>query len=162
MANQEELFIKMALDNWNTYVKRTDDLFNELSDEQLMKQIAPGRNRGIYLLGHLAAVHDRMLPLLGFQQELHPELEKPFHADPDDPNANMPDINTLRKYWKEINEALSKYFQRLTPAEWFQRHNAVSEEDFKKEPHRNKLNVLINRSGHLASHYGQLLYLKGR
>jgi len=162
MANQEELLIKMALDNWNIYVKRTDDLFNELSDMQLMKQIAPGRNRGIYLLGHLAAVHDRMLPLLGFQKELYPELDEPFHINPDDPNTNMPDINILRRNWKEINETLSKHFQKLSAADWFQKHNAVSEEDFKKEPQRNKLNVLINRAGHLASHYGQLLLLKPR
>lgn len=61
----EDIFIKMVLDAWHTHIKRTDELFNSLSDEQLMKEIAQGRNRGIYLLGHLAAVHDRILPLLG-------------------------------------------------------------------------------------------------
>ena len=158
----EELFIKMALDNWNIYIKRTDDLFNELSDEQLNTQIAPGRNRGIYLLGHLACVHDRMLPLLGFEKQRYPDLEKPFHDDPDDPNAQMPSISELKKRWKEINQALAAHFQKLSRDEWFQKHTAVSEEDFKKEPNRNKLNVIINRSGHLAGHYGQLLLLRPR
>ncbi len=43
----EDIFIKMVLDAWHTHIKRTDELFNSLSDEQLMKEIAPGRNRGI-------------------------------------------------------------------------------------------------------------------
>ena len=32
----------------------------------------------------------------------------------------------------------------------------VSEEDFKKEPHRNKLNVMLSRVTHKASHLGQI------
>ncbi len=43
--------IKMVLDAWHTHIKRTDDLFNSLTDEQLMQEIAPGKNRGVYLLG---------------------------------------------------------------------------------------------------------------
>ena len=162
MAYNEELFIKMVLDNWHTYTKRTDILFNELSDEQMMKQVAPDRNRGIYLLGHLTCVHDRMLPLLGFEKQRYPDLDGSFHDNPDDPNSKMPGIAELKRRWKEINETLSGHFQKLSRDEWFQKHNAVSEDDFKKEPNRNKLNVIINRSGHLASHYGQLLFLKPR
>jgi hypothetical protein len=162
MRSDDELFIKMVLDNWNNYVKRTDDLFNELSDEQLNQTVSPGRNRGVYLLGHLAAVHDRMLPLLGFEKQRFPELEETFVTNPDNSNAEMPGLNELKKKWKEVNEVLSRHFQRLKPEEWFQRHNAVSEVDFEKEPHRNKLNVVINRAGHLASHYGQLLFLRSR
>jgi hypothetical protein len=36
----------------------------------------------------------------------------------------------------------------------------ISEQDFAKEPMRNKLNVLINRTNHLAYHYGQLRLIK--
>ena len=61
--DQQQLIIKMALDAWHVYINRTDKLFNELTDEQLVNEVAPGRNTGIYLLGHLAAVHDAMLPL---------------------------------------------------------------------------------------------------
>ncbi len=160
MHAQEDLFIKMVMDNWNISIKRMDDLVNELPDEKLMQQVAPGRNRGIYLLGHLAVVHDRMLSLLGFDKPLHPEWESMFLTNPDNPNTSMPAISELKQYWKSVNEKLAGHFQRLQPAEWFGKHNAVSEEDFKKEPHRNKLNVVINRTNHLASHYGQLLFLK--
>ena len=32
----------------------------------------------------------------------------------------------------------------------------VSDEDFAREPHRNKLNVLISQTNHLSYHPGQL------
>ena len=159
---KEELFIKMVLDAWNIHVKRADDLFNSFSDEQLMKEIAPGRNRGIYLLGHLAAVHDKILPLLGLGDQLKPELFHIFVENPDKAIANIPATTHLRLFWNEVNTILREHFIKLTPAQWFQKHNSVSEEDFIKEPHRNKLNLVINRTNHLASHLGQLLYLKER
>lgn len=159
---QLELFIKMVLDAWHTQVKRTDDLFNALSDEQLMNEVAPGRNRGVYLLGHLAAVHDRMLPILGFGDPLKPELYHTFVESPDKAIAEIPTVNNLRPYWKEINAKLAEGFYKLTPDEWFQKHNSVSEEDFAKEPHRNKLNIIINRTNHLTSHLGQLIFLKAK
>ena len=75
MKAQQELTIKLLLDDWYSHVKRTDNLLNALSDEQLQNEVAPNRNRGIYLLGHLAAVHDRMLTLLDFGKRLHPEMD---------------------------------------------------------------------------------------
>ena len=152
----------MVLDAWNTHIKRTDDLFNGLSDEQLLIEIAPGRNRGIYLLAHLTAVHDRMLPILGLDNQLHPELYNPFVEKRDKEVAEIPATADLRLYWKEVNTTLSEHFKKLTPEEWFQKHNSVSEEDFAKEPHRNKLNLVINRTNHLSSHLGQLVFLKGK
>lgn len=162
MKPQEELFIKMVLDAWHTQVKHTDDLFNSLPDDQLFNEIAPGRNRGIYLLGHLIAVHDRMLPLLGFGDQRYPNLYKTFVEGADKAETNLPPVEDLRDYWKETNNLLSEQFVKLSVAEWFQKHNAVSETDFAKEPHRNKLNIVINRTNHLANHLGQLLLLKKR
>jgi len=156
----EDIFIKMVLDAWHTHIKRTDELFNSLSDEQLMKEVAPGRNRGIYLLGHLAAVHDRILPLLELGDPLYPELWQPFVESPDKEVTELPATQTLRGYWKEINTNLAGKMSTVSREAWFQKHTAVSVEDFAKEPHRNKLNIIINRTNHLADHLGQLLLLK--
>ena len=155
-----ELFIKMALDNWNSYIDRTDKLFADLSDDQLMREVSPGRNRGIYLLGHLACVHDRMLPLLEFEAQRYPHLDDPFHELPDRAVETLPPIAELRDCWHAVNEALAGHFAKLKAPDWFERHTAVSPEDFRQQPHRNKLNVILNRTGHLATHYGQLLFLK--
>ena len=159
LKSQEELFIKMVLNAWDDHVKKMNNLFTSLSDEQFMTEIAPGRNRGIYLLGHMAAVHDRMLPLLGLGEQLNVDMYKIFVEKPDKFIVQLPAIADLKDYWTNVNTTLSNYFSNLTPAEWFQKHNSVSEEDFANEPYRNKLNVIINRTNHIASHLGQLTYL---
>ena len=62
---------------------RLNKTFDAMSDEELQQEIAPGKNRIFYLLGHLAAVHDRMLPLLGLGIRLHVELDQDFLTNPD-------------------------------------------------------------------------------
>ncbi len=157
--NQQDLFVKMALDAWNVHVERTNKLFDSLSDEQLAAEVAPGRNTGTYLLGHLAAVHDHMLPLLGAGDQLYPALFEPYVRTPDKSGQNTP-VPELRAAWNEANKALSAAFGKFTASDWFDRHTAVTPEDFAKEPHRNRLNLVINRTGHLANHLGQLAFLK--
>jgi hypothetical protein len=158
--NSNEVIIKMSLDGWNGYLNRTSKLFEELSDEQLQKEVSPGRNTGVYLLGHLVAVHDTMIALLGLGEKKFPQLEMPFIKSPDKSGLVFPPISELKNFWNETNLRLTEYFAALTADEWFIKHTAISEEDFVKEPHRNRLNVLLSRTSHLASHYGQLLFLK--
>ncbi len=160
MKAQQELTIKLVLDGWYNHVKRTDILLNALSDEQLQNEVAPNRNRGIYLLGHLAAVHDRMLTLLDFGKRLHPEMDDLFILNPDKFKTDLPSAKELRAYWTEVNTLLAKHFNDLKTEAWFERHTSVTEEDFAKEPHRNKLSILISRTNHLAYHLGQLAFLK--
>jgi hypothetical protein len=100
------------------------------------------------------------LPLLGFGEELYPQLEAVFLSSPDRAHADMPSVNDLKKYWKEVNAKLTNSINQMQPAEWFTKHNAISEEDFAKEPFRNKLNIIINRTNHLSYHLGQLIYLE--
>ena len=161
MTNSD-VFVKMALDAWNNELKYTNALLEKLSDEQLMQAVSPGRNRGIYLLGHLTAVHDQMLPLLRFQETMYPELYGPFHDEPDGAVADIPPIPQLRARWREVNNALLKHMMGLAPEQWFTRHANISEEDFPKEPHRNRLNVVLSRTNHLAYHRGQLVLLAGK
>ncbi|MEO5593115.1 MAG: hypothetical protein ABIR15_01880 [Chitinophagaceae bacterium] len=101
-----------------------------------------------------------MLPLLEFGTKLHPELEAVFLTNPDKFGLDKPSLAVLKGYWKEINAKLSEHINNMKFEDWFTRHTAVSEEDFAKEPHRNKLNILINRTNHQSYHIGQLVYLK--
>ena len=160
MTNQQQLIIKMALDPWNTQIRKADKLFNDLSDEQLEEEVATGRNSGIYLLGHLTAIHDALFPLLGLGVKLYPPLEDIFIKSPDKSGIEKPGTKELRNSWSEVNNKLSQHFNQLAAEEWFQKHNSVSEKDFEKEPHRNKLNVVLNRTNHLVYHLGQLAFLK--
>jgi hypothetical protein len=150
----------MAIHSWQLNIDRADALFNQLTDDQLMDRIRPGRNRGIYLLGHLTAVHDGMLEILGLGDRKYPQLNAIFLANPEKAGLEMPSLNALREYWKETNNSLAKHFKNMSPGSWFERHINISEEDFLKEPHRNKLNVLLSRTNHLSYHLGQLILLR--
>jgi len=160
MEDQKKVFVRMALFAWDNYVQRADNLFNSLSDEQLNKETAPGKNTGRYLLGHLVAVNDTMISIFGLGERLYKFLDKAFVENPDKSGLDLPPVSDLRKHWSALNETLSKYFAGISPEEWFQKHTLMTDEDLVKEPHRNKLSVLINRTNHLAWHYGQVLLLK--
>ena len=43
---------------------------------------------------------------------------------------------------------------------WFTRHESMTDADFEKDPARNKLSVLLNRTNHLAYHFGQIRPVK--
>lgn len=158
--DHQELVIKMIIAEWQKQNARLDQLLDTLSEEQLSTATAPGRNSGIYLLGHLTAVNDGIIPLLGFGEKRHPELEPLFLTNPENPAVERPSLTALKKYWKEVNAVLEEHISKMKMEDWFGRHSAVSEEAFQKEPHRNKLNLLINRSNHQSYHLGQLAYLK--
>ena len=159
-VNATETMIKMVLDRWYALIKNFDTLLDLISDDQLQKEVSPGKNRGIYLLGHLTAVHDDMLPLLNLGDKLYPSLSEPFIKSPDKAVSELPSAKELRANWKKVNEVLAEKFSTVKPDEWFQKHNSVSAEDFIKEPHRNRLNIIITRTTHLSYHLGQFILLK--
>lgn len=159
-SNPSAMFVQSAISNWELIIKRATAVFDRLSDEELFAEIAPGKNRAIYLLGHLSAVHDMMLPLLGLGERQYPFLDAAFISNPDKAIPDLPKVEELRGYWKNINEVLVGKFRILQPEEWLQKHTAVSDEDFAREPHRNRFNVLLNRTGHVQYHLGQLALLK--
>jgi len=161
-TDKETIFIKMVLDAWQKQNERVDELLAKISNEQLQQETAPGRNTGFYLFGHLAAVNDRLFELLGIGERLHPELDAPFLENPDKSGQQMPSVDEIKRYWNDINTALNEKFNAMQPHEWFQKHNAVSDEDFAKEAHRNRLNVIITRTVHQGYHLGQMNYLKDR
>lgn len=155
----KELFIKMVISNWELQNTRFNKLLDTLTSEQMATPTAPGRNTGVWILGHLIAVNDGMIPLLGFGDKLFPELEVHFIGEKEKAGTAAPSLDTLKAHWHTLNAKLTAYFTELPADEWFTRHNSISPEDFEKEPHRNKLNILINRTNHETYHLGQLIYL---
>ncbi|ADV81840.1 DinB family protein [Terriglobus saanensis] len=153
----EVTMVQTVIANWKLVVGRADKLFAGLSDTELEQEVAPGRNRLIYLLGHLTGAHDRMLALLRLGERLHPELDEPFGKLPDRAAAEIPSGETLKAAWLQVNATLLAGVEKLTPAEWIERHADVSEEDFVKEPGRNRLAVFLSRTSHLSFHVGQII-----
>ena len=161
MTNEQQL-IDSALRAWKGNVETTAKFFNALSEEQLQQAVAPGRNRLIYLWGHLAAANDALFPLLGIGPKHHPELEAMFLANPDRSTASLPSASELKQLWGEIHDALWSAFNKWSASEWLAKHTAVSDEEFLKEPYRNRYTVMLSRSAHIAFHHGQVILAKPR
>jgi uncharacterized damage-inducible protein DinB len=159
MTNDEIVSIT-ALNSWKLVISRFDKTLGELTDEQLEKQIAPGKNRVFYLLGHLTATHDRMFPLLGLGDRLHPELDDTYVTNPDRLLKDPLSATELRRAWAEVNEKLTAAFERFTLEDWLQKHAAVSDQDFIKDPTRNRLAVVMSRISHASYHSGQAALVK--
>ena len=159
-SSTQTVFIKMALSAWETYNDRVNKLINTLTDQQLLADTSPDRNSGIYLFGHLIAISDGLFPILGFGERLYPQLDKIFLENPDKSGFELPSINDLKEYWKIVNTRLTGHINQMPDNEWFSRHTKVSEADFANEPHRNKLNIIINRTNHTSYHLGQMAYLE--
>ena len=152
----EEIFVTTTLKSWEQWVGRASQTFDSLSDEAMLTEIAPGKNRPIYLLGHLLVVNDAMIPTLRLGEASYAHLRPAFLDSPDRAVADIPPLAELRQNWTDLNARLTALFAQLTPAEWLERHSSVSEEDFAKEPHRNRLAVFLSRVSHSAYHLGQL------
>src|SRR5260370_266029 len=60
----QALYTDTALRAWKLVIAQLDKMFSSMSDEELLREVAPGRNRIFYLMGHLTAVHGRPLPML--------------------------------------------------------------------------------------------------
>jgi hypothetical protein len=151
----EQAYAATAVNVWKIYLQRAEKFFFALDDGQLQQEIAPGKNRLIYLFGHLIAVHDAMFAVLGLGERLHPELDAPFLTSPDRAVQDLPSAAELQRMWTEVHSALTDHFARLTPAEWLQKHTLIADVDFAANPLRNRLSVMLTRVTHMASHLGQ-------
>jgi hypothetical protein len=151
----EGSYVALGLKVWKAQIERSDKLFGSLSSEEVLREIAPGRNRLLYLWGHLTAIHDAMLPLLGLGERLHPEFDVAFVSNPDKSQAAIPSHEQVRQAWKAVNGELSKGFEKMAWSDWLQRHTAVSEEDFAQDASRNRFAILLSRTNHLSYHLGQ-------
>ena len=148
--------VALALKARKTQIERSDKLFRSLSPDDVLREIAPGKNRLLYLWGHLTAIHDAMLPLLGMGERLYPEFDVAFVSNPDKSQAAIPSHEQVRQAWNVVNAELWKGFEKMSWSDWVQRHTtAVSEEDFAKDPSRNRFSILLSRTNHLSYHLGQ-------
>ena len=158
----EERMVDTVLRSWGQVMGQVDGTVASFSDEDFEKQVAPGRNRVRYLVGHLAVVSDMMLPMLRLGERKLAGWDQEFLKNPDGAVAAGPTVAEIRAGWAEASARLLEALRALTPEEWMERHSALSEEEFVKEPHRNRLALVLSRLTHAAMHEGQLRLAKAK
>ena len=95
-----------------------------------------------------------MITALSLGERVRPEFDAVFISAPDK-TSTLPSAQEIKQAWDEVNARLLKGFDSLTPADWLKKHSTVSDEDFAKEPLRNRYAILLSRTSHLAYHLGQ-------
>ena len=151
--------VQSAINQWELYVNYSSQLLSKLPDEVLQKQIAPSKNTGIYVLGHLIAIHDNMLPELGIGISNYPELTEAYIKKPDGLASYAKAVKEIRELWKETHTRVSTLIKALPTEQWLLRHNLMTDEDFQANPIRNRLSLLLSRINHFSYHMGQLRLL---
>ena len=155
-----QMFVTTAIMAWDQWSVRAGKLFDSISDERMLLPLAPGKNRPVYILGHLISVDEGLIPQLRLGETAYPHYRDIFVMQPDGAVVELPSIAELRQSWKDAHARLDDEMKKLAPEEWLERHSSVAEEDFAKEPHRNRIALLHSRTAHLAYHVGQLLLFK--
>lgn len=134
---------------WLLQNRKISDLIHKLNDEDLRKDVALGRNSGLYLLGHLIASNDLLMPLFGFGEKMYPEYEKIFLCCPDKCAQNFPTVKEVKSHWFSLNEHLILKFASINEKQW-------SQED---EKLHHQLKTMLTIVNHQCYHLGQLNFL---
>jgi uncharacterized damage-inducible protein DinB len=148
--------LAICLLQWDTYNKRMEKVIQTIDNQNYNTAIVRGGNSPSWLLGHLADTDDKLLELFGIGKRLFPELSSIYHHEKGSNQTGHLTKDEMLAKWKLILAELDRAFKSWSENDWLSRHTAVSEEDFKKEPHRNRLNVMLSRVTHKASHLGQI------
>ncbi len=155
----EKLIITQCIKAWEQRVEQATKLFDSLSEWAMDTEVAPGRNKVVYLIGHLLTVHDRMVEGLGLGERSYAQFDHLF-IDAQSPDAVYPETAWLKENWDKLHQFINEKFNEMTVENWLSKHAYVTAEEFVTQPERNKLNLLISRTNHLSSHNGQLLLVK--
>jgi uncharacterized damage-inducible protein DinB len=148
--------LEICLLQWDAFNRRAQKMLESISEENFNRPIFAGGNSPSWLMGHLADTEDALLELFGIRKRMFPELAKIYHHEKGNNQTGHLSKVELTAKWNEISAELDRAFKAMSESDWHGRHTAVSEEDYKKEPHRNKLNVMLSRVTHKASHLGQI------
>jgi hypothetical protein len=101
-----------------------------------------------------------MFPMLGLGERLHPELDEAYITNPDRAIADPVSASDLKNAWTEVKEKLTASFEGFSPEDWLEKHTAVSDEEFAKDPTRNRLAVVMSRTNHVSFHSCQAVLAK--
>jgi hypothetical protein len=145
---------------WKITAWWISETLKSLSDEDLKKEISPGRNHGVWILGHLIQSEDELSKYLGKGDYLFPENEKLFgQKNKPGPVSSYLGIPVLRTQWEAVAGKNDKILSELTDAEWDEPH-ALIEGSIDEDYFKTKGGCVMNWILHQTYHIGQLVLLR--
>ncbi len=90
MKNYTEQLIKQVLNAWAAQNKAVNAFFDKYEAGAYMKEVAPERNRAIYLLGHLIAIMTGYYRYWGLVKSFFHSLKQYLFPRPTKPLQKFP------------------------------------------------------------------------
>src|ERR1019366_8461519 len=149
---------KLFHEQYNFMLAWVNMYLDELTDEELRSDIIPGKNHGVWILGHLIASDDTLSEYLGYGPTLFPESQVYSQGNTLLPVDECKSPSVLRGEWKKVCEKNESIYQTLTDAELDQPH-AMLQGNPAEDYFKTKQGVIINWSLHQVHHAGQLALL---
>jgi len=106
---QPEVFIKMVLSKWELQNTRMNNLLENLTDEQLASETAPGRNTGMYLLEY--EMKEESLIISGTLSLSELFYEKIIETDDNSPTIKL--LYTIKNISNDVRHFLWKLHAAL-------------------------------------------------
>ncbi|MBK7156992.1 MAG: DinB family protein [Ignavibacteria bacterium] len=130
-------------------------LLKDLTDEDLRTELSPGKNHGIWILGHLIASDDDFSLFMGTGNPVYPEIQELFgQGSKLQPPDKYPDVKSLRVKWDEICEKNRKIYSELKDEDFDKPHAMIKNYD--TDYFKTKGRVIMAWQIHQAYHAGQL------
>ncbi len=141
---------------WQTVTYIINEQLKALTDEELGRELAPGKNHGLWLLGHLITSEDFYNKYLRGEKLCFPEYEKLCGMGATLlPPGDFPKPAAMREHWQQVLDRNEKLLSELTDEDWDQPHcqpGGGEEGDFFKT----KGGFITFMSSHEMYHSGQL------
>lgn len=134
---------------------------NSLTDEEFRMELSPGKNHGVWILGHMITSDDDFSVYMGKGELLFPEYRELFgQGSKVQSVGNYPGVATLRQQWNMIIEKNKNIYEELRDEEFDDPHGNLSED--KDGFFKNKGEVIMAWQLHQLYHTGQLGILVSR
>ena len=143
------------LDMWRNKIHESTEMFESLGANMAMEPVAPGKNRVIYLLGHLLVIHDAIFDSLELGKRRYAHYDVLF-LTPQHPANAYPPFGLLLQEWIVLNEDLTRQLSSLSHSQWQSKLHYVSEADFILKPYKNRFCGFQCLITHLYHHSGQM------
>jgi hypothetical protein len=108
---------------WKISAGWISNIIKSLSDDELKMEIIPGKNHGVWLLGHLIESEDDLSKFLGKAPMLFPHYEEIFgQGSKLKPADEYPPVSQLREEWAKVIEKNNNLILSVTDEEWNEPH----------------------------------------
>ena len=157
----ENVLAKKFYQQYVMMIEWVDIYIKMLTDEEFEMELSPGKNHGVWILGHLITSDDDFSYYMGKGSFMFPEYQDLFGQGSKLQSVkNYPEVSKLREQWKLVCEKNKKVYESLRDKDFGEASENMTDDMKKIFPTKEK--VVMAWQLHQMYHCGQLGVLASR